>query len=108
MTTPLQADLDSVRTGANQVEQAKESVRAGFESFQAAVSGYADAFGGDEIGMLLGTAHQACVDAVTQCFSTNIVDLEDYVDCLHKMAEDLQAVDDEAANLFTRMLGSMG
>ncbi|HEX5598538.1 MAG TPA: type VII secretion target [Micromonosporaceae bacterium] len=104
----LDVDIDSLRRGAEELERAKEGVRGTFEAFQAALESYAGAFGGDDIGMLLGTAHQACIEAAAECFSTNLVELEDYVDSLHAMADKYQAVEDEAASSFSQLLGSLG
>ncbi|MEU2611827.1 hypothetical protein ABZ570_09630 [Micromonospora sp. NPDC007271] len=105
---PLDVDVDSLRQSADELERAKEAVRETFEGFQAMAANYADAFGGDEIGMLLGVAHQACVDAATECFSTNVTELESYVDGLHEMAERFQRVEDAAAASFRRIFGSLG
>ncbi|MEV1331279.1 hypothetical protein AB0J20_17085 [Micromonospora costi] len=104
----LHVDIDSLRRGAEQLEQAKETVREAFEGFQAAVEGYADAFGGDDIGTLLAVAHSACVEAATECFGTNVSELETYVDGLLDMADNYQSVEDGIAAAFSRMLGSLG
>jgi hypothetical protein len=105
---PFDVDVDAIHRGADELERAKEGVRETFESFQAALEGYADAFGGDEIGMLLSVAHQACVGAAAECFNTNIEELAGYVDTLHDMADDYQSADDEIASTFSKMLGSFG
>ncbi|MCM0675856.1 hypothetical protein NCC78_14330 [Micromonospora phytophila] len=104
----LDVDLDALRRGADELAQARESVRQTFEAFRAAAGGYASAFGGDEIGTLLGVAHQACVDAVTECFSTNLTELESYVDGLHQMADGYRAVEEDVATSFGSILGSLG
>ncbi|MEH0824336.1 MULTISPECIES: PE domain-containing protein [unclassified Micromonospora] len=104
----LDVDIDAIRRGADELAQAKEDVRQAFEAFQAAVGGYAQAFGGDEIGMLVGVAHQACVDALTECVSTNVAELESYVDGLHAMAESYRAVEEGVTASFRSILGSLG
>ncbi|MEU5937891.1 PE domain-containing protein [Micromonospora sp. NPDC047548] len=105
---PLDVDIDAIRHGADELDRAKEDVRQAFEAFQAAVGGYAQAFGGDEIGMLVGVAHQACVDALTECVSTNVAELASYVDGLHGMAESYRAVEDDATSSFRSILGKLG
>ncbi|MBQ0895490.1 hypothetical protein KBX37_20700 [Micromonospora sp. U56] len=105
---PLDVDVDSVRRGADELVRAKEDVRQAFEAFQAAVGGYAHAFGGDEIGMLLGVAHQACVDGLTECLSTNLTELENYAADLHAMAEGYRAVEEGVSNSFQSILGKLG
>lgn len=104
----LDIDLESMRQGADQLDQAKENVRAAFEQFQGAAEALADAFGGDEIGTLLGMAHQACLDAALECFGTNIEDLEDYTLCLREMADNHQAADEETAAIFESLLSELG
>ena len=104
----LSIDLESIRKGADQLDQAKDNVRSMFEQFQGGAESLADAFGGDEIGMLLGIAHQACLDAALECFGTNIEDLEDYAVCLREMADNHQAADDETASMFESLLGELG
>ncbi|MEU4773986.1 hypothetical protein [Micromonospora sp. NPDC023644] len=104
----LDVDIDALGRGADELERAKESVRQVFEGFQASVDGYAAAFGGDDIGSLLGIAHQACVDALAECLDTNITELESYVDGLRGMAESYRAVEDDVAASFRSMLGSLG
>jgi uncharacterized protein YukE len=104
----LDVDIDALRRGATELEQARESVRQTFEGFQAAVAGYAAAFGGDDIGTLLGVAHQACVDALTECLSTNIEELTSYADGLHQMADGYRAVEEDVTASFRSMLGALG
>ncbi|MEU7803332.1 hypothetical protein AB0J14_17435 [Micromonospora arborensis] len=105
---PLDVDVDSVRRGAEELAQAKEAVGQAFEAFQAAVGSYADAFGGDDIGMLLGVAHQACVDGLTECLSTNLTELENYAAGLHSMAEGYRAVEEGVTDIFQSILGKLG
>ncbi|PZF94778.1 WXG100 family type VII secretion target [Micromonospora deserti] len=104
----LDVDIDALRRGADELDQAKESVREIFEGFQTTVGGYAAAFGGDGIGTLLGVAHQACVEALSECLGTNIAELESYVDGLRGMADSYRAVEEDAAASFRSMLGSLG
>ncbi|MEU5788013.1 hypothetical protein ABZ754_09815 [Micromonospora purpureochromogenes] len=104
----LEVDIDALRRGADELAQAKEEVRQAFETFQAALGSYAQAFGGDEIGMLVGVAHQACVDALTECLSTNVAELESYADGLHGMAEKYRAVEEDVTASFRSILGSLG
>ncbi|MEH0983675.1 hypothetical protein [Micromonospora sp. CPCC 205556] len=105
---PLDVDIDALRQGADQLAQAKESVRQAFEAFQAAAGGYADAFGGDGIGMLLSVGHQACLEALTECFSTNVAELESYADGLKGMAESYREIEEGVSASFRSILGSLG
>ncbi|GAB3220199.1 hypothetical protein GCM10027447_04320 [Glycomyces halotolerans] len=100
-------DPESMRGAADQMDAAKEEVRALYDQFMGALEQFADAFGGDEIGMLLGIAHQACADALSECLGTNIDELEDYAACLREMADNHQTSDDEAAKIFEQLLAEL-
>ncbi|MFC4068829.1 hypothetical protein [Actinoplanes subglobosus] len=108
MSGPLDTDPETVSAGADQLLAATGNVRAVFERFSSEVTAHAEAFGGDDIGMLLGIAHQACLDAVAECMTTNIIDLEDYSASLHQMAENLRAAEQAGADLFTAIIGRLG
>lgn len=101
-------DPESMRQAADQLDAAKEEVQGLLDQFTGALEQFADAFGGDEIGMLVGIAHQACTDALTECFSTNIEDLTDYAQSLREMADNHQAADDETAQIFSELLSELG
>jgi uncharacterized protein YukE len=101
-------DPDSMRQAADQLDVAKEEVQGLLDQFTGALEQFADAFGGDEIGMLVGMAHQACTDALTECFSTNIEDLTGYAQSVREMADNHQSADDETAKIFTELLGELG
>jgi uncharacterized protein YukE len=100
-------DPDSMRQAADQLDVAKDEVQGLLDQFTGALEQFSDAFGGDEIGMLVGIAHQACTDALTECFSTNIEDLTDYAQSLREMADGHQAADDETAQIFNELLGEL-
>jgi uncharacterized protein YukE len=101
-------DPDSMRQAADQLDAAKDEVQGLLDQFTGALEQFADAFGGDEIGMLVGIAHQACTDALTECFTTNIVELTDYAQCVREMADNHQATDDETAQIFNELLRELG
>jgi uncharacterized protein YukE len=104
----LELDLESFRQAADQLDAAKEEVQALLDQFTGALEQFADAFGGDEIGMLAGIAHQACADALNQCFSTNIEDLSGYAQSLRQMADDHEANDTAIAQIFQQLTGELG
>ena len=109
MTLPgFEIDPDSMRKSAEELDVAKEQVQVLLDQFTAALEQFGDAFGGDTIGSLVGIAHQACVDAVTECFSTNIEDLGGYAQSLRAMADNHEAVDGETAQVFAQLQGELG
>lgn len=104
----LQIDPESMHQSADQLDAAKEEVQAMIDQFNSALQQFADAFGGDEIGMLIGTAHDAITEVMNDCFETNIQELSDYSEILREMADNHQAADDETAQAFDQLLGEIG
>ncbi|GAB3992560.1 hypothetical protein GCM10029992_02000 [Glycomyces albus] len=104
----LDIDPESMRQAADQLDAAKEEVQSLIDQFNTALEQFADAFGGDEIGMLVGMAHQACTEVLNECFTTNIEELSDYSQIVREMADDHQGTDEDAAQIFERLLGELG
>ncbi|MCH7231099.1 WXG100 family type VII secretion target [Glycomyces sp. L485] len=101
-------DPESMRQAADNLDASAEEVQGLLDQFTGALEQFADAFGGDEIGMLVGIAHQACTDGLTECFSTNIEELSDYAQSLREMADNHQTVDDETTAIFNSLLDELG
>ncbi|RRR98136.1 WXG100 family type VII secretion target [Glycomyces terrestris] len=99
---------ESIRRSADELDAARDEVQALLDQFTAAVEQYADAFGGDMIGTLGGIGHQACLDAVTECFTANIEDLTGLAQALRDMADDHEVTDDEIAAVFAQFQGEIG
>lgn len=104
----VQLDTESIRQGATELDAATEMVQNLFDQFKSSVEGLADSFGGDMIGSLLDIAHQVCMEAITECVTTNIEDLRDYADTLRQIADDHEENDREIAELFRRILDRLG
>ncbi|SDL52216.1 PE family protein [Glycomyces sambucus] len=98
---------ETMRRAAEALETAGTGVQELHDEFTAAIEKYADAFGGDDIGTLLGTAHGALSGAVTECFTSNIEELAYYSASLREMAESHQANDDVIAALFAGLSGEI-
>jgi uncharacterized protein YukE len=104
----VQIDTESIRQGATELDAATEVIQGLFDQFKSSVDGLADSFGGDMIGSLLDVAHQVCMEALTECVTTNIEDLRDYADTLREMADNHDENDREIAELFRRILDRLG
>lgn len=104
----LDIDVESIRRGAAELERAKEVVREHVEAFQTAVESFADAFGGDTIGMLVGVAHQSVIEGALECLTTNVTELEDYVDTLNDMADKHEEGEEKTRASFETILGAIG
>lgn len=100
-------DPETMRKAADELDAGKDEVQGLLDQFTGALEQFADAFGGDTIGSLVGIAHQACSDALTECFTTNIDDLADYALNLREMADAHEAGDQETAQIFEQLLGEL-
>jgi uncharacterized protein YukE len=102
MTMPgIDVDPETIRKSADELDAASADVQSLLDEFTASVGQYADAFGGDTIGTAGGIAHEACVGAVTACFTGIVEDLGGLSQALRDMADDHQADEDEIAGSFT-------
>jgi uncharacterized protein YukE len=104
----VKIDPESIREGAQQLDAATEAVQGLFDQFKSSVEGLADSFGGDMIGSLLDLAHQCCMEALIECISTNVEDLQDYANTLRQMADDHESNDAEVERLFRELLEALG
>ncbi|MCD0445666.1 hypothetical protein LO763_18835 [Glycomyces sp. A-F 0318] len=104
----LDLDLESFRRAADEFDAAKEEVQALLDQFTGTLAQFADAFGGDEIGMLVGMAHDACTEVLNECFTTNIEEIADYAEAIRDMADGHEAADNENAQLFNQLLTELG
>jgi uncharacterized protein YukE len=104
----LEITPESMHKSATDLDAVKDQIQALIDKFNGKVEEYADAFGGDEIGSLLGIAHEACTGALNDCFTTNIEELVQYGQNIREMADDHQATDDEIAKGFEQLLGELG
>lgn len=98
---------ESMHKSAGDMDGVKDQIQALIDKFNGKVAEYADAFGGDEIGSLLGIGHEACTTALNDCVTTNIEELTQYGQNIREMADSHQATDDEIAKGFEQLLGEL-
>jgi hypothetical protein len=58
------------------------------------VSGFGEPWGGDEIGMLIGTAHGAVFQAAVECFTDNARELAGHAEGLQRVADNHERTED--------------
>lgn len=101
----LDISPEEMRKSADQLDAARDEVKALQDQFTAALQQYADAFGGDMIGSLAGPAHEECVTVATECFTANIEALTAYSKDIREMADAHEAADGESAAVFKSLMG---
>lgn len=104
----LDIDPESMKQAADELDAAKEEVQGLIDQFNGALEQFADAFGGDEIGTLVGMAHQACTEVLNECFTSNIEELTAYSETVREMADNHRSADDETVRIFEQLLGELG
>jgi uncharacterized protein YukE len=103
----VEVSHEAMHKSAGDMDAVKDQIQALIDKFNGKVAEYADAFGGDEIGSLLGIAHEACTGALNDCFTSNIEELTQFGQNIREMADDHQATDDEIAKGFEQLLGEL-
>ncbi|MFG1998032.1 hypothetical protein ACGFNU_02655 [Spirillospora sp. NPDC048911] len=85
---------DGVRSSASALRAIADRLAEAVQSFQSEVSGVGDAFGGDDIGMIIGEAHAAVFEGAMECFSTNVAEITDRADVLGQVADNYVQMED--------------
>lgn len=99
---------ESMHKSAADMDAVKDQIQALIDAFNGKVGEYADAFGGDEIGSLLGIAHEACTGALNECFTSNIEELQQFGQNIREMADGHAANDEEIGKIFEQLQGELG
>ena len=90
---PLSVHTDGLRAAKTGISGSKEDLAAAIESFKADVAALGDPFGGDLIGMIVGTAHQVCMDVAAECFDSALAAVDYCTENLGGMADAYEAVE---------------
>mgnify|MGYP001458294901 CR=1 FL=1 len=83
----LKVSTGRVRSAAAELKAAAEDLTEAAKAFQAEVSGFGAPWGGDEIGMLIGAAHNAIFQAAMECFTENAKELSEHAEGLRRVAK---------------------
>lgn len=97
---PLSVNPDGLRTAKSSINGSKEDLAAAIESFKADVAALGDPFGGDLIGMIVGTAHQVCMDVAAECFDSALGAVDYCTEKLGSMADSYDTTENDIAASF--------
>jgi hypothetical protein len=75
MSGELTVDPDRIRAAANALKQVATEFTQSAKGFQSEVTGYGEPWVGDDIGILVGLANEACMEAAIGCFTSNAEDM---------------------------------
>jgi len=104
----LDIDPEGLDSSGSQIEGVAERFFSALEQFSAKIEGFSDASGGDEIGGLIGMAHQEVFAAAQECFTEAAQSIADAGADLRDFAKQHTDVDDEIAAIFTQLGSDLG
>jgi hypothetical protein len=90
----LAVDAGGIRAAAGQLARVADDFEAKVDGFVGELDGYGEPWGGDDIGLLIGVAHDAVLDAALDCFDSNVATMHTYAENLTAMAGNYDAVED--------------
>lgn len=104
----IDIDAESLDAAGQGIESTAERFGETQERFQSTIEGFADAFGADEIGSLIGDAHQTIFDWVMECCGEAQQSIADAGFDVRDFAVQHQDADDQAAQAFQQLAGNLG
>ena len=104
----LRIEPEQLEKAGKGIEGTAEQFTAVLEQFRSTIEGVGEAAGGDEIGGLIGDAHQAVYDAAMECFQEAAQSMTDAGFDVRDFATQHLAVDDEVAQIFGKLQGELG
>lgn len=104
----MDIDPEGLKSSGTQIEGVAERFFGALEQFGARIEGFGDACGGDEIGGLIGVAHQEVFAAAQECFTEAAQSIADAGYDLRDFAEQHIAADDEIAAIFKQLESGLG
>ncbi|SDD22057.1 WXG100 family type VII secretion target [Glycomyces harbinensis] len=104
----LQITPDELEKAGKNIEGTSETFNTVLEEFRSTIEGIGDACGGDEIGGLIGDAHQAIYEAAMECFQEAAQSMKDAGFDVQDFAIQHLAADEEIAQAFKTFQSDMG
>ncbi|MGP4026094.1 WXG100 family type VII secretion target [Actinomadura sp. 3N407] len=108
MTDGFQVSTDQLTSSAGRLTQAAEQFGGQVQQFESQINGYGEPWGGDDIGMLIGIAHNACFEAAMKCFKENAEELSERAKALEAIAKNYTTMEQsnvQTVNAVSKALG---
>lgn len=103
MSGGIQVDPELIRAAARQLAAVAEDFSEAVNRFTTELEGYGTPWGGDDLGVLIGVAHDAVFDAALDCFDDNADAVRVYAESLSAMADGYDKVEDSNTQSFTSL-----
>ncbi|MFC4069392.1 WXG100 family type VII secretion target [Actinoplanes subglobosus] len=96
----IEIDPEAIRSAARQLAGAAEDIGALTDRFLADLEGLGAPWGTDDLGTLIGVAHDAVLDAALDCCDGNLDTLDSHVESLTAMADGYDRAESDNAQSF--------
>jgi hypothetical protein len=103
----LQIDPESLDSAGQSVGGSADRFFAALEQFKAKIEGIGNASGGDEIGGLIGAAHDEVFAMAMECFQIAAEEIAEAGADIRDFAVQHQTADDETAKVFNDLLSQL-
>lgn len=108
MSGQFSVDAGMIGGSAQQILGTGESLAGEVASFRGQVDALAGAFGGDDLGSVLGMIYQVISEAAFESFADNAEGLGEIGRTLQGMAEDYSTTDTGNDEMFRNLMGGLG
>lgn len=106
MSGGFEVDADRLRATAAELKAVADGFTSAVRSFETEVAGFGAPWGGDDIGMLIGLAHDAVFQAALESFSSNAEELAGRAEAITSVAENYTQMED-ANTLYVNKIGDL-
>jgi hypothetical protein len=96
MSGELKVTVSDIRKAGSELQRVADQLDSQIGSFEGAISGFGEPWGGDDLGMLIGLAHGAVFDAAMECFDNNLSEIEGIAKALGVMADNFESAEQGA------------
>jgi uncharacterized protein YukE len=103
----MDVNAEMIGETAQGIQGAGDSLAGDVASFRGQVEGLADAFGGDDLGSVLGMIYQIIAEAAFESFEDNADGLGEIGRNLQGMADDYTTAETANNDLFKQLMGGL-
>ncbi|WP_019631756.1 WXG100 family type VII secretion target [Actinomadura atramentaria] len=102
----FEVDPSRLRASASELRAVADRLQQALSDFEATVDGFGQPWGADDIGSIIGMAHDEAFDTALDCFTTNADDLAEYAEALTQMADNYVEME-QSNELYVNRIGEV-
>lgn len=104
----FEVEPESIRAGGADLLSSADGFAGQLEAFRAQIASLDGAWGGDTIGMIIGTAYVAVAEWAFECFGAIVEDIGAAGEDLVGMARDFVDTEEAVNTMFDRLSQALG